>query len=923
MKKFLFYLSLVVCFAIVFAKFGICQTGEDNYKQQYSKAVQVYKTGDYETSMEILLSILEKRNNIDTVNLIVLNNMLGVLYRNLGDYENSIIYYNKNIQIFDNKFENRPKKISKTYNNLGNVYKRQGKYSKAIECYNEAVKIIINSNIFEKDKYCLLADKYYNIAIVYFHINNFNNSIKYYYKSLSIKKEYKQKGIDNVYFNLAQCYTKLNYQKKADYYFNQAIKLRKKLFGKTYYRMAPLYMNYGNFLREQKKIQKAKFYLLNAKTIYEQSYGKRHPYTANSYVYIGKYYTAISKHDSSLYWYQKSLIANSKHFNSEDIRKNPDSDDCFSCLQLLKGLKMKAKAIQNIANDTRGNKQIKLYNLSLKTTDIALNLISKLRKDYISTDSKLIITEEEKECYSLGVTASTELHKISEETDYAEKAYKYASGCKASVLSDNMEEEREINVLVPISARNKKADLEHKISGYKKLIFEENEKLKADSSKINKWKTKLFELNNEYDVFIEKIKAEYHIPDDFKKNIISIKEIQKQLPDATTLVEYFISKDKDTKKQYLCIFVINSEGFRQFKRELSNSFEKNIEIFKNRMNNFDYAKSDIKSFNKFNKACYELYFELIEPIKNTFNGKNIIIVPDENIAYISFDALLSKYKERSNINYADLHYLIYDYCFSYAYSTPLLMRNTKKQYSDFVYAFAPDYNDTVNNILRQNLGNLTQTKNEIKFVLEHFNGKAYIGNTALEDSFKAVSDKGGVLHLAMHASVETDQKEFSFLAFTIGQNINIGDDGLLYAYEIDRMKIISPMVVLSACNTGNGKLYSGEGIFSLSRSFIKAGVPAVVYSLWNVNDDAGSKIMQYFYENLAKGMTKNNALRNAKLEYIKVSSPTFINPVYWSGYVITGDVSAVKKSNNFIYYLFGLAGLVLIVVFIVVKRKKQ
>lgn len=921
MNRSLFYLFTGI-FAVGMATAGISQTSEEDFKARYNKAVQLYKKGDIDASQKALFEMLENQESADTNRLTALNNFLGINSFEFGEYDDALKYYFLSLSFIDKSDNSDIKKQTKILNNIGNTYKKLWKYRRAVEYFERAMVVIEKSNIKPSEKFSELQYIYYNLAIVYYHIKDYSKAVEYYNESLSIKNTYKLKGIDKVYFNLARSYVELNQFKKAEYYFIQAVKLREELYGKDYHRLAPLYMFYGDFLRKQGNYHNAYNYLNKAKTVYEHTYGKRHPYTANSCVYLGDYYTAISKHDSALFWYQQSLIANSKHFKSKDIYKNPESDNCFSGLQLLSGLKRKAKAILNIANTKSGNEQNEFYALSLKTTDIALNLITTLRKDYISLDSKLIITEDEKECYSTAVKASTDLYKKIKYPALAEKAFMYASISKASCMNSNLEYERELNAVVPVSVRNEKTKTEKKISGLKKLIFEENEKLKPDSSKINLWKTQLFKLNNDYDTFIEELKAKYQISTNPDKHILSLKEIKNKLPEQTTLVEYFISKDNDSKKQYLYTFVINSEGFWHFTKELSYSFLQNIEIIKYRMNHFNQASSGINSFNHYNKASYELYLELTEPVKHLFNGQNIIIVPDEEIACISFEALLSEFKEYSNINYADLPYLIFDYCFSYAYSTPLLMNNKQNNYTDFVYAFAPNYN-TNSKLSKSQSGNLSQTKNEIESVLKQFNGKALLGNTAVEDSFKSISKAGGILHLAMHAFTEEDQNEFSFLAFSKNQNSQLNEDGLLYAYEIDAMKINSPLVVLSACNTGKGKLFSGEGIFSLSRSFLKAGVPAVIHCLWSVNDDAGSTIMKYFYQNSAKGMTKNNALRSAKLKYMEESCPAMVNPFYWSGYVLTGDVSPIKKTIKSKYFFYGFVILFLFLVLIGFWRRNK
>jgi CHAT domain-containing protein len=124
------------------------------------------------------------------------------------------------------------------------------------------------------------------------------------------------------------------------------------------------------------------------------------------------------------------------------------------------------------------------------------------------------------------------------------------------------------------------------------------------------------------------------------------------------------------------------------------------------------------------------------------------------------------------------------------------------------------------------------------------------------------------------------------------------EEGKLYNYEISLTRIKSPMVVLSACNSGTGTLYSGEGLMSLARSFTLAGASSVIKTAWEINDDASASIITRFYLHLSKGKEKNDAMRLAKLEYLKGSSPSFSNPWYWAAYEVLGDNAPVARNRT-------------------------
>jgi len=102
------------------------------------------------------------------------------------------------------------------------------------------------------------------------------------------------------------------------------------------------------------------------------------------------------------------------------------------------------------------------------------------------------------------------------------------------------------------------------------------------------------------------------------------------------------------------------------------------------------------------------------------------------------------------------------------------------------------------------------------------------------------------------------------------------------------------MVVLRACNMGDGELASGEGVKSMTQAFTYAGAVSVVMSHWRVDDKASSIMMDYCYKFLSKGEPKDNALRLAKLEYLENAPPSQNHPFSWGAFAVVGDVSPLN-----------------------------
>ena len=140
------------------------------------------------------------------------------------------------------------------------------------------------------------------------------------------------------------------------------------------------------------------------------------------------------------------------------------------------------------------------------------------------------------------------------------------------------------------------------------------------------------------------------------------------------------------------------------------------------------------------------------------------------------------------------------------------------------------------------------------------------------------------------------------------------------------MKLKADMVVLSACNTGFGKIEDGEGIMSLARGFMYAGVPSIISTLWSVNDQSTANIMKGFYKYLNDKDKKSVALQKAQVEYLNSSDNITAHPFYWSGFILIGNNQPVYSITPYVKWgipAFFLFVIIFTIVWFKLRRKEK
>ena len=865
-----------------------------------------FKSGDLVGSEIVLTKILDSKVSFPDEYIVAIYNNLGTVYSMMGRYEKAIEYYNKAEELIKIKNKNS-QDIADIFVNKAIIFGYQKSYPLAIEYFEKGIRIYLNLSSNENKVAPSLASAYLNSGIVFLETQNYTSALQNFNKSAEIKSKYNISGLALVYLNFAKAYLKTNNPLKAEDYYLKSISNFKNEFGDEYYRLAEAYCDYGLFLQSEGKIYEALETHKKALTICLKNYGEKHTLVSLSYKHIGDDYIHQNKLDSALYFYQKSLIAVVKNFNNPDIYTNPSIDSSLFNIRLLDILKSKAQALELFAGEQNDpGMKLKTMTKSLETIELALQLIDRIRNNYMSEESRIYLAENEKETYLFATHLAYSLYSTTHDKSMGYKMYAIAQKAKAAILRNEITgNELLYSAGIPDSLREKQNRLSGNIAAYNNLILEEARAIKPDSNKLSLWKDALFDMNREKEKVtgdIERAFPRYH--DLIRKTEpISPELIQKKLKNDETIVDYLLSNQYSDGKRKLYIFLISHNGLDFREEWLDSLFVKNAEIIRKTANPSMAAGSGSDNFIIYTGAFNYMYLTLIKPVEDLFKGKKLIIIPDEEIGWLSFDAFLKNKPGPDQTDYEGLHYLINDYTFSYGYSSSLIFsKSSSAMRGAKVLAFSPDYHNST--LSGSALSSLQGAGIEIGSIYKWFSGKNFSGENATKANFITALHDPAIFHLAMHSMSDSINSNYSYLMFDTHDLT--AADGKLYNYEISLTRIKSPMVVLSACNSGTGTLYSGEGLMSLARGFTLAGASSVIRTAWEINDEASAAIIKQFYFNLSKGKEKNAAMRLAKLEYLKNSSPAFKNPYYWAAYEVLGDNAPVARNFTISFIIVSL-----------------
>lgn len=783
---------------------------------------------------------------------------LGKIYGEKNDTEQSIAYFKSAFILYQNL---------KNYAELLKLCSRLGELCHQKELRKEAdsyySKIPYYVSLMSKNPVLQRRENIYeHVSMAAYYSNfNYNDSILLYYNTHLPYIRENNLDVDKAYINIGMAFEALDDYAKAEEFYKKALTIQKKKYGQSGIKIASTYFKLGHLKSEQGNNKEAIIYMDSVITILDAS---------------------------------------------------PDSEtDKIMLLEYLLDKSIAIEAYQHRADVLLNMGQLEKAHQDFNSVILLANY---LRDNYSDNESKLVSINKLRPVYEKAAATAWSLYHNTKDEFYKKVIFDYAEHSKSSLLNENILKFRntykEGGVGIPKHLLQAEEKFIVQIEKCREHIIEAKKEQK--NKKEDFYSEKLLHLEQTLDSFERSLQAQYpsyRTWDHGHDSITSIKTVQSRLKPTELFVEYFISDN-----HAFVIYISKTET------KIKEVPQYNTDDFKTRIRNLRRTISNIEYIMDFEQEAYTIFCEEASWLYTHFleddmlKGKqHLIIVPDQHLHYIPFEVMLTKApKNKKDIDYQDLEYLIKTYNIHYEYSAAIMANSEKRPNTTSgkilgfaaVYGNTFSYEDLLPSIQKERTAEevkmhstafeIPGTVSELKALSNWFEGDFFWGQDASENRFKKTLSQNqySVVHLAMHGVVNYDHPAYSSLVFT--EDLDTLEDNLLYSYETQHLNGENAnLVVLSACKTGSGQFAQGEGIISLGRSFMYAGIPSIVMTLWELNDQTSVEVMDFFYDNLSNGQTKDEAMRNAKLKYLKNNKGLTAHPFFWASFICIGNQQAI------------------------------
>jgi len=489
------------------------------------------------------------------------------------------------------------------------------------------------------------------------------------------------------------------------------------------------------------------------------------------------------------------------------------------------------------------------------------------------------------------------LHQSKKDTRYLADAFHFSESSKAILLLESIQQNQALNHgNIPDSLLLKEQTYNAQISFFKNQLSQAQQAEQNNLEEQKEWKNKLFYLQEDHKKLIARFEKNYprYYQLKFNAQLTTVEEVQeKMLNDQSALIEYFHGTDHNY------VFCITPQEIFSHQWPSNVQLHEQIDQLRNLITTPPSSNNFLSIYQDFSTSANQLYEELLQVVVERLpaSTRQLIFIPDEYTNYLPFELLLQK-KAPSNADFSptQLSYLLNDFRISYNYSATLSnpglqskAQDNPKKFIGFAPTFIGKQEIAERSCADFTLSPLLCNQKEVEAIQSLWGGVVKKNTQARKEVFLAEAPDYQIVHLATHACIDEKYADLSQIHFK---------ENSINGFDLQNLRLKADLVVLSACNTGSGKIAKGEGILSLARNFTQAGCPSSLMSLWSVDDCTTSDLMISFYQQLYQGLDKDEALQQAKLDYLaKTSDKIKAHPYYWAGFVQTGNIAALKNKR--------------------------
>ena len=711
-----------------------------------------------------------------------------------------------------------------------------------------------------------------------------------------------------IYYILAKAYSEKNESVQAKVLFEQSEELYKQTYPTEYSQeYLILLRDYALFLSKNNEIEKAVSLSKKSYHYILKNGGENEFPIIKEIINLSKIYYTSGDFINSYKWAEKG-----NNFLDEKLNQAASLIDSIQIefnrptITLLE--------VQSLYK-TKKNKDSVFLKAQIKKINKAVSYLEKRKTTTFSIEDVNSLLSQYKSLSNVSKQLHLELYKLTKEPSYLDKTL----AIQESGIYNRIRTQFNIRNNI-------------KFGGVPSALLDREKKLKDLMSNAlgtnNSENIKdFFNANEDWDNFLDSLKQNH--PKYYNMRYATIEQplgdIQKSIPENTTVIRFFFI-DK-----ILHAFIIDNTDKTIIPLE--------FELVKNHISQLGEDQSDI---NKTSTLLFELYQQLWKPLEGKINTKSIIIIPDGELFNLSFETLTSF--KISSFNELASNSLLANYYISYNYSLFLLHQENKTiDYSNNFIAFAPEFNEKMKvdySISITDSINLDKTYlillpqpfsvDLVNTYSNEFDGSSFINENSTKQIFKQNAKEHKIIHIGTHAESNNITPELSRIIFAKniptakGNEGRVEEDNSLYTFEIYDYNLSSNLTILTACETGKPTYQAGEGMISLAHAFNYAGSESILTSLWEIDEQSSTKIIELFYNNIEIGLTKDEALQKAKLEYISTAQGRTIAPQYWAGLVLIGDAAPIELNSNstFLYWIVIIVALILFYLFFKRTSKK-